>query len=163
MELEILVNIGSGNGLSPDHCEALTYIYAHLLWIGHLETNPMVILIKMHFFHQENAFENVYKMWVILFRPPYCDGLVQDCSNSIANALELLLSCTIPSIYSSSKSNSHRGQLQINGEMALALRPNFWKILFDFLQKLHVKCHTLSSSATFVYLGTTTRDTIHLQ
>ena len=30
------------------------------------------------------------------------DGLVQDCSNSIANALELLQSCTKPSIYASS-------------------------------------------------------------
>ena len=29
----------------------------------------------------------------------YLDGLVQDCSNSIANALELLQSCTKPSIY----------------------------------------------------------------
>ena len=27
------------------------------------------------------------------------DGLVQDCSNSIANALELLQSCTKPSMY----------------------------------------------------------------
>ena len=32
---------------------------------------------------------------------PHIDGLVQDCSNSIANALELLQSCTKPSIYSS--------------------------------------------------------------
>ena len=30
---------------------------------------------------------------------PYIDGLVQDCSNSIATALELLQSCTKPSIY----------------------------------------------------------------
>ena len=29
---------------------------------------------------------------------PYINGLVQDCSNSIANALELLQSCTKPSI-----------------------------------------------------------------
>ena len=29
----------------------------------------------------------------------YIDGLVQDCSNSIANALELLQSCTKLSIY----------------------------------------------------------------
>ena len=29
----------------------------------------------------------------------YFDGLVQDCSNSIANALELLQSCSKPSIY----------------------------------------------------------------
>ena len=30
----------------------------------------------------------------------YIDGLVQDCSNSIANALELLQSCTEPSLCS---------------------------------------------------------------
>ena len=30
----------------------------------------------------------------------YIDGLVQDCSNSIADALELLQSCTKPSILS---------------------------------------------------------------
>ena len=33
--------------------------------------------------------------------PTYIDGLVQDCNNSIANALELLQSCTKPSIYAS--------------------------------------------------------------
>ena len=31
----------------------------------------------------------------------HIDGLVQDCSNSIANALELLQSCTKLSIYAS--------------------------------------------------------------
>ena len=31
----------------------------------------------------------------------YFDGLVQDCSNPIANALEFLQSCTKPSIYTS--------------------------------------------------------------
>ena len=30
---------------------------------------------------------------------PYIDGLVQDCSNSIANALELLQSCTKPLLW----------------------------------------------------------------
>ena len=34
------------------------------------------------------------------WRSMYCiDGLVQDCSNCIANTLELLQSCTYPSIY----------------------------------------------------------------
>ena len=33
------------------------------------------------------------------YNQPYNDGLVQDCSNSIANALELLQSCTKPSIW----------------------------------------------------------------
>ena len=31
---------------------------------------------------------------------PYIDGLVQDCSNSIAKALELLQPCSKPSMYS---------------------------------------------------------------
>ena len=34
----------------------------------------------------------------------YSDGLVQDCSNSIANALELLQYCTKPSYKSNIKS-----------------------------------------------------------
>ena len=34
----------------------------------------------------------------ILWFSLYIDGLVQDCSNSIANALELLQACTEPSI-----------------------------------------------------------------
>ena len=35
---------------------------------------------------------------VYIFLYEYIDGLVQDCSNSIANALELLQSCTKPTI-----------------------------------------------------------------
>ena len=43
--------------------------------------------------------------WQLLMYTFYClcahiDGLVQDCSNSIANAPKLLKSCTKPSIYS---------------------------------------------------------------
>ena len=37
----------------------------------------------------------------------YIDGLVQDCSNSIANALELLQSCTKPSMHSYSRYNKN--------------------------------------------------------
>ena len=36
----------------------------------------------------------------------YIDGLVQDCNNSIANALELLQSCPKPSIYESMTDNN---------------------------------------------------------
>ena len=39
----------------------------------------------------------------------YFEGLEQDCSNSIANALELLQSCTKPSICSNSKLPYHHG------------------------------------------------------
>ena len=45
---------------------------------------------------------NLCLVLALLFRF-YIDGLVQDCSNSIANALELLESCTKPSIYLSIK------------------------------------------------------------
>ena len=50
---------------------------------------------------QEDDFENIFgKMVVILSRPMslYVDGLVQGRLNSIADALELRLSCTNPSI-----------------------------------------------------------------
>ena len=35
-------------------------------------------------------------LWTDIFEVTNIDGLVQDCSNSIANALELLQSCTKP-------------------------------------------------------------------
>ena len=43
-----------------------------------------------------NMHKKVMNMHVTV---PNTDGLVQDCSNSIANAMELLQSCTKPSIY----------------------------------------------------------------
>ena len=46
-----------------------------------------------------------------LFAVEYIDGLMQDCSNSIDNALELLQFCTKPLIYGSSV----LGHPQING------------------------------------------------
>ena len=39
------------------------------------------------------------KTWLTHIYEVHIDGLVQDCSNSIANALELLQSCTKPSTY----------------------------------------------------------------
>ena len=45
-----------------------------------------------------NGLNNIY----VLF---HIDGLVQDCSISIANALEILLSCTKPWIYSTEMNN----------------------------------------------------------
>ena len=71
---------------------------------------------NLYIFIQENTYENgVYEMVSILSQPQwvnichffilhttteesYIVGLEQDCSNSIANALELLQSCTKPSI-----------------------------------------------------------------
>ena len=42
-----------------------------------------------------------YNTSVVMTGTYHVDGLVQDCSNSIANALELLQSCTKPSMCSS--------------------------------------------------------------
>ena len=46
-------------------------------------------------YHQKGDIPSVYILW------NWTDGLVQDCSNSIANALELQQSCTKPSKHSS--------------------------------------------------------------
>ena len=45
----------------------------------------------------------------------HLDGLVQNCSNSIANALELLQSCTKPSIWSLIQSNTVLMRSNITG------------------------------------------------
>ena len=44
----------------------------------------------------------------------HIDGLVQDCSNSIAGALELLLACTKPSIWSLQASNVYYNTKTLN-------------------------------------------------
>ena len=40
-----------------------------------------------------------YNIYIYQYAIYHIDGLVQDCSNSIANTLKLLQSCTKPSIY----------------------------------------------------------------
>ena len=51
-----------------------------------------------HIFVQGNAFKNI-EIQGTSTPVGHIDGLVQDCSNSIADALELLQSCTKPSIW----------------------------------------------------------------
>ena len=48
-----------------------------------------------------NSMKKNHVLWLnkYLYHDVYIDGLAQDCSNSIANALELLQSCTKLSIY----------------------------------------------------------------
>ena len=77
-----------------------------------------------------------YKMDAASWHMHYEDsgGLVQDCSNSIASTLELLQSCTKPSIYRSSNSevvpllvlwsltnDHHRFDIKEVGHYALAI------------------------------------------
>ena len=60
----------------------------------------------------------------------YLDGLVQDCSNSIAKALELLQSCTKPSIYHMSIQQQCKTAFKITGNIYMKLQamyPNIYK------------------------------------
>ena len=75
-----LTIIGSGNGLSPDRRQAITWSNVVILLIGPLGTNFSEMLIEIHiFFIQESPFENVvWKMAAILSRPQCVD--FQCCS-----------------------------------------------------------------------------------
>ena len=60
----------------------------------------------------------------------YWDGLMQDCSNSIAKALELLQSCTKPSIYHMSIQQQCQKAFKITGNIYTKLQamyPNIFK------------------------------------
>ena len=46
-------------------------------------------------------------------------GLVQDCSNSIANALELLQPCTEPLIYNAHHNNAHLNDAHRNNALQI--------------------------------------------
>ena len=66
-----------------------------------LEKSSIKFPSKTYIFCQQNSFENVvHEMAAILSRPQYVDsdGLGQDCSNFVANALDLLQSRIKPSI-----------------------------------------------------------------
>ena len=115
--------------LSMSSCRLMWYIYLllfnvfHWCW-GNLNQHLVIVNWTLSnklpwnlnqntklFILNENTFENVIcEKANILFRgiwiklayfawKLHIDGLVQDCSNSIANALELLQSYTKPSIY----------------------------------------------------------------
>ena len=52
--------------------------------------------------------ENRFTIDIFITIQHYIDGLAQDCSNSIANALELLQSCTKPSRWNVAFALSHK-------------------------------------------------------
>ena len=92
------------------------FIYSLIDWfidsfidlLKHCQPVPYHILIpKMSI---ELRFGDIYQI-SIWFPESHIDGLVQNCSNSIANALELLQTCTKPSIYIFEESRDiHRNQ-----------------------------------------------------
>ena len=83
-----LGEIGSGKGLLPDGTKPLLE-----LMLTYHQWNPAVFTLRQFNWKcsRNQSLEYVAKLQI--------NGLVQDCSNSIANALELLQSCTEPSIW----------------------------------------------------------------
>ena len=64
-------SLGSGNGLAPSWCQAITWTNADLLAIICFEINFNWIWIKIVnkiTFIEENVFENVYKMTAVIVR-----------------------------------------------------------------------------------------------
>ena len=68
--------------------------------------------------------------------PDYIDGLVQDCSSSTANALELLQSCTKPSIFTCSHIHTGSRLLMLLVVIAYHL-DEYLKLIADVDTKLH--------------------------
>ena len=66
-----MVNIGSGNGLPPGGCQAISWTSVDF---GPLEQTCMKF--DTNIFIKENAFENVFKMSAILFSVLTRCGLV---------------------------------------------------------------------------------------
>ena len=68
------------------------YVWYSLMYTSHKSASAIYMML----------------LFVLIVMPMFMvdvSGLVQDCSNSIANALELLQSCTKPSIYTMSMSS----------------------------------------------------------
>ena len=70
-------------------------------------------------------------------RSEYIDGFVQDCSNSIANALELQQSCTKPSIYimqqSENMSTGSYGKNKLGSQPTIAQPDNVIIVYMNYI------------------------------
>ena len=116
-----LTVIGWDNGLSPERRQAIISTSAGILLTGPLGTNFSEILIEIQTFSLKkiclkmlsakccsfrlslNVLKNCSSCWFM----SYIDGLVQERCNSSALAMELHLSCTNPSTYSSEFLHCH--------------------------------------------------------
>ena len=98
------VTIVAENGLSSVWHQAITWSNTDLLSI-HCLINKFEILFEIQFLLKKIHLQNVASKMIAILPRLQCvnqntDGQVQDCSNSSALAMELLQSCTKPSIYS---------------------------------------------------------------
>ena len=91
---------------------------------------------------------------------PYIDGFVQERRNSIANALELPLSCTKPSIFASSPSHIFKVTVptitvwvRLVTKNPFELRSRLWKITKDYLSAKNLPMMTSWLGNNFCITG----------
>ena len=76
MCIDKLTIIVSDNGLLPGQHQAIIWVNAGILLVGHLGTNLWNVNRNFYRFIQENAFENIVgKMAAILSQPQCVNGL----------------------------------------------------------------------------------------
>ena len=91
MATEIWVNIGSGNGLLPEgRHQVITWTNVDWSSVNSCDIHIRAISQEIIRCLNHQSLKSLWKLHI--------NGLVQDCSISIANALEILQSCTKPSI-----------------------------------------------------------------
>ena len=103
-----------GNGLLPTWCQAIIWTNCQLT-LGskfHYKSNQNTSFI------QKNAFESEK-----CCLSHHIGGFLQDCSNSLANILELLQSCTKPLMYSG---HLPCGSMFVEGSAPLRFVPYCW-------------------------------------
>ena len=92
-------SVGSGNGLVPKRRHTIIWTKIHQEILHHMASsdhNENVVFIFIPCIVCSIKYAN----GLLCVTIGYIDGLRQDCSISIANALEILQSCTKPSISS---------------------------------------------------------------
>ena len=108
-------------GESTSHCD---------WWIPHTKGQQCGALLIILMFNLRKLLNKQSSFWGFEIPQSSCDitlishflkikGLVQDCSNSIANALELLQSCTKPSKYFDTK------RVKVNSSKAMVRYSNY--------------------------------------
>ena len=102
-------------------------------WINRWINNPEAGNLRRHRAHHDVTVMHFRTIWSLLaLYHNYIDGLAQDCSNSIANALELLKSCTKPSICSYI-AFWQRPWLRVHEITHLCLDPDYFRVCLILL------------------------------
>ena len=99
---------------------------------------------------------------LLCHRGQYIDGLVQDCSNPIANALELLQSCTKPSIWCLCCIVTSHGGLEWRWWRSTKRTNSLDVICFNLAYCIHCKIFSMDFLNYNVVVGISRRHDAHL-